>query len=130
MFTILRNHFLKSKRKKAPVQADEFENGIDYLTQLESNASQPGLVDAYERKVDAETIQSILDKLPEKYKTVLILHYMEDFTYQEAAEMLAVPIGTVMSRLSRAKQLMKKALLRSMIHVPQEEKVIQLGLKR
>ena len=34
MFTILRNHFLKWQRKKAPVQADEFENGIDYLSQL------------------------------------------------------------------------------------------------
>jgi RNA polymerase sigma-70 factor (ECF subfamily) len=36
VFTILRNHFLKSQRKKLPVQADEFENGIDYISQLES----------------------------------------------------------------------------------------------
>jgi RNA polymerase sigma factor (sigma-70 family) len=36
MFTILRNHFLKWQRKKAPVQADELENGIDYLSQLEN----------------------------------------------------------------------------------------------
>ncbi len=40
MFTILRYHFLKRQRQKAPVQADEFDNGIDYLAQLESVSSQ------------------------------------------------------------------------------------------
>ena len=129
MFTILRNHFLKSQRKKEPVRPDEFENGIDYLTQLESASSQQNLASVYERKVETEAIQSILDTLPEKYKTVLILYYLEDSTYQEIAEMLGVPIGTVMSRLSRAKQKMKKALLRSALNTPQANNVVQLRLK-
>jgi RNA polymerase sigma-70 factor (ECF subfamily) len=55
---------------------------------------------------------------------------MEDSSYQEIADMLAVPVGTVMSRLSRAKQIMKKALLRSTINQPQTKKVIQLNMKR
>lgn len=129
MFSIMRNHFLKWQRKKAPVPADEFENGIDYISQLESASFQPDAAAAVGRKMEAETIQSILDKLPERYKTVLILHYMEDCSYQEIAEMLAVPIGTVMSRLSRAKQMMKKALLRSTIKEPRG-KVVRLNLKR
>jgi RNA polymerase sigma-70 factor (ECF subfamily) len=130
LFTILRNHFLKGQRKKEPVHADTFENGIDYLSQLESDSSKLDTAAVYERKADAETIQSILDKLPEKYKAVLILYFMEDLTYQEVAEMLAVPIGTVMSRLSRGKQIMKKALLRSAIIEPQSEKVVKLNIKR
>lgn len=130
MFTILRNHFLKSQRKKTPVQADEYENGIDYLTQLESTSSRQDLAYFYERKEEAETIQSILETLPEKYKTVLILYYLEDSSYHEIAEMLGVPIGTVMSRLSRAKQMMKKALLRLAIKTPQAYKVVQLRRKR
>jgi RNA polymerase sigma-70 factor (ECF subfamily) len=130
MFTILRNHFLKSQRKKTLIRTDEFENGIDYLSQLESASLQQNVASDYERKVEAETIQSILDKLPEKYKTVLILCYMEGSTYHEMAEMLEVPIGTVMSRLSRAKQMMKKALLRSAIKAPEANKVVQLRLKR
>ena len=130
MFTILRNHFLKGQRKKAPIHEDEFEDGIDYLTQLESISLQQDAASVYERKVEAETIQSILDKLPEKYKADLIVYYMEDSTYQEIAEMLEVPIGTVMSRLSRAKQMMKKALLKSAINAPEENKVVQLRLKR
>ena len=130
MFAILRNHFLKWQRKKAPVQADEFENGIDYFSQLESVSLQQDVASIYEEKIEAETVQSILDKLSEKYKAVLILYYMEDSSYQEIADMLAVPVGTVMSRLSRAKQIMKKALLRSTINQPQTKKVIQLNMKR
>ena len=130
MFTILRNHFLKSQRKKAPGRTDEFENGIDYLSQLESVSLQQDVASIYERKEEAETIQLILDKLPEKYKAVLILYYLEDSSYQEIAEMLGVPVGTVMSRLSRAKQMMKKALIRSTISRPQAKKVVQLNLKR
>jgi RNA polymerase sigma-70 factor (ECF subfamily) len=130
MFTILRNHFLKGQNKKAPVEADKFENGIDYLSQLESVSLQRDVASVYESKVEAENLQSILDNLPEKYKAVLILYYMEDNSYQEIAEMLAVPIGTVMSRLSRAKQMMKKALLRSTISEPQARKVVRLNIKR
>ena len=129
MFTILRNHFLKSQRKKVPVPEDEFENGLDYLSQLESVASPQNAAAVYERKVEARTIQSILDKLPEKHKTVLILYYMEDNSYQEIAELLGVPMGTVMSRLARAKQMMKKELLRSTISAP-SAKVVQLSSKR
>ena len=130
MFTILRNHFLKWQRKKVPVQTDEFEDGIDYMSQLESVSLRQDVASVYETKAEADTIQSILDKLPEKYKAVLILYYMEDSSYQEIAEMLGVPIGTVMSRLSRAKQMMKKALLRSTINEPQAKKVVRLNIKR
>lgn len=130
IFTILRNHFLKWQRKKAPVQADEFENGIDYLSQLESVSLQQDVASVYEKKIEADTIQSTLDKLPEKYKAVLILYYMEDSSYQEIANMLAVPVGTVMSRLSRAKHMMKKALLRSTIVQPETKKVVRLNTKR
>ena len=130
MFAILRNHFLKWQRKKTPARTDEFEDGVDYLSQLESASLRQDAASVYEKKEAAETIQSILDKLPEKHKAVLILYYMEDVSYQEIAEMLDVPIGTVMSRLSRAKQVMKKALLRSTINEPQAKKVIRLNMKR
>jgi RNA polymerase sigma-70 factor (ECF subfamily) len=130
LFAILRNHFLKSQRKKAPVQMDEFENGIDYLSQLESVSVHQDVASVYESKAEAEAIRSILDKLPEKYKAVLILYYVEDSSYQEIAEMLEVPIGTVMSRLSRARQMMKKALLRSTINEPRAKKVVQLNQAR
>ena len=130
MFTILRNNFLKSQRKKDPIQTNEYENGVDYLSQLESFSVQHDVATVIEKKMEAEAIQLTLNKLPEKYKTVLILYYIEDGSYHEIAEMLGVPIGTVMSRLSRAKQMMKKALLRSAIKEPQAEKVVRINMKR
>ncbi len=129
-FTILRNHFLKSQRKNSPFPAAEFEEGIDYLPQLESVATQPDAASMYDQKEESEKVQSILNTLPEKYKTVLVLHYMEDNSYQEIAAMLNVPIGTIMSRLSRARQAMKKALLKSMRHQRRAKKVIRLNQMR
>jgi RNA polymerase sigma-70 factor, ECF subfamily len=130
MFTILRNHFLKWQRKKTPLQTDEYDDGVDYFAVLESVSMRPDVAQVYEKEFEAQAVQSILDKLPEKHKTVLILYFMEDSSYQEIADMLSIPVGTVMSRLSRAKQVMKKALLRSTINQSRSNKVVRLNIKR
>ena len=54
--------------------------------------------------------QQALNALPEDHRAVLLLNVVEGFTCQEVAEILTVPIGTVMSRLSRARQAMREAL--------------------
>ncbi len=51
-----------------------------------------------------------LEKLPPEFREVLVLREIEDSSYREIGEMLGVPIGTVMSRLARARQMMRKAL--------------------
>jgi RNA polymerase sigma-70 factor (ECF subfamily) len=53
--------------------------------------------------VDTECLQRVLGELPEVFRTPLILYYFEDFSYREIAEQMELPIGTVMSRLARAK---------------------------
>ena len=58
----------------------------------------------------AEEIQNSIDVLNEEYRTVLILFAVEGFSCKEIAEILAIPIGTVMSRLSRARNLVKTDL--------------------
>ncbi|MCS7159064.1 MAG: RNA polymerase sigma factor [Gemmatales bacterium] len=63
--------------------------------------------------VDAELLQRGLLLLPEEFRTPLILAYWEDFRYQDIAEIIGTPIGTVMSRLWRAKQWLKHWLLNS-----------------
>ena len=120
MFTILRHAYLKEQRHSAPMAIDEYENGLDYLVQLEDSTSDLDVSHAYEKKVEAELVQTILNRLPEKFKSVLILYYMQDHSYQDISEILAIPIGTVMSRLFRAKQAMKKALLRQRLKQAQE----------
>jgi len=58
----------------------------------------------------AEEIQNSIDMLNEEYRTVLLLFAVEGFSCKEIAEILAIPIGTVMSRLSRARGLVKNDL--------------------
>jgi RNA polymerase sigma-70 factor (ECF subfamily) len=57
-----------------------------------------------------EDIQSALEGLPDDYRAVALLVDVEEFAYREAAEILGIPIGTVMSRLSRARKLLRERL--------------------
>lgn len=57
-----------------------------------------------------EGLLAALAKLPERFRRVLLLADVEEYSYKEVAEKLAVPIGTVMSRLSRARQQMRRTL--------------------
>lgn len=108
LLTILRRLFYKEQEKKCkrPVLLDD----TAYIRLLDRYA---GIVD--DLKLDngeaAVEVQQILDGLPEKHKTPLLLFFMEDMSYKEIAETLNLPIGTVMSRLSRAKHYFKKAML-------------------
>lgn len=59
----------------------------------------------------AALVMKELQSLPVEFREVLVLRELEDCSYREIAEILSVPIGTVMSRLARARSLMKKALV-------------------
>lgn len=55
-------------------------------------------------------ILSALERLPAEFRAVVLLVDLEEFTYKEVAEILAIPIGTVMSRLSRARKMLREQL--------------------
>ncbi len=57
-----------------------------------------------------EQILAALDQIPQDYKAIVLLVDVEEFAYKEAAEILGVPIGTVMSRLSRGRKLLREQL--------------------
>ncbi|MDB5334744.1 MAG: sigH, partial [Planctomycetaceae bacterium] len=65
---------------------------------------------ALENPIDEEQLQAALLELPEEYRSPVVLFYFGELSYKEIAEQLEVPIGTVMSRLARAKSLLKKRL--------------------
>ena len=60
--------------------------------------------------LDSEGLQSVLDALPEEFRTVLVLFYFQELSYREISEQLDVPIGTVMSRLSRGKKHLRERM--------------------
>jgi RNA polymerase sigma-70 factor (ECF subfamily) len=59
---------------------------------------------------DSDDLQQVLSELPEEFRAPLILYYFEEFSYREIAEQMDLPIGTVMSRLARAKSHLRRRL--------------------
>ncbi len=72
--------------------------------------------------IDRDELQAALDELPDEFRLVLVSFYFEDCTYKQIAERLELPIGTVMSRLSRAKQYLRTRLLDDVASDRQSEK--------
>jgi RNA polymerase sigma-70 factor (ECF subfamily) len=62
------------------------------------------------RKADAHSLQQTLEELPSTFREVLVLVEMEGLSYKQAAQMLGIPIGTVMSRLTRARHRLRESL--------------------
>jgi RNA polymerase sigma-70 factor, ECF subfamily len=62
---------------------------------------------------DARRLDALINRLPAAYREVIILREMEDLSYREIAEISGVPIGTVMSRLARARQMLQSGLRKS-----------------
>ncbi len=109
LLTILRRVYLNEIRQNTsrPVAVED----ISHIPLMESHiASDHSLT--FEKEETAAIVRGCLSELPENYQTPTLLYFMDDMSYQEIAESLDMPIGTVMSRLSRAKQLLKKKLLR------------------
>jgi RNA polymerase sigma-70 factor (ECF subfamily) len=74
---------------------------------LEANLAQPETV---AQEVTDGEILAALDKIPSEFRSVVLLVDVEEFAYKEVAEILSIPIGTVMSRLSRGRSLLRKHL--------------------
>lgn len=104
LFTTLYREFLRGRRRAermtaledlGPVDADPPAPEVDVVTGM-----------------DAGLVVECLQEVDETYRVPLTLFYMQDLSYKEIAEMLEVPIGTVMSRLSRGKAQLRAALAR------------------
>ncbi len=93
LFAILRNSFLKDRQRQRPVSEATLQLDIDSIP-----AEIPDEVE-----IDSERLQEAINELPENFRVVLVMFYFEECSYREIAESLGLPIGTVMSRLARAK---------------------------
>ena len=95
---------LKTRRREVPSVAVEtiVDAGVDTAANDVESSAQ-----AEER---SRTIERQLRALPVEFREALILREIEDLSYREIADVLDVPIGTVMSRLSRGRALLQKAL--------------------
>jgi RNA polymerase sigma-70 factor, ECF subfamily len=107
MYRILRNTFLTSRtglKVTMTVPLDPDDDGPEMA--VESDTPETIL---FERS-DREQLQSAIDELPVHFREILLLCEVEEMSYQEIAEALSIPVGTVMSRLSRARKTLRDRL--------------------
>ena len=107
MFRILRNTFLTSRtglERRNTTQEDEegFEDSV-----ATTDTPETALI----RHADTELVQKAIAQLAAPFREVLLLADIEEMKYQEVAEALSIPIGTVMSRLARARKHMREHIL-------------------
>lgn len=113
LFRILKNSYINNYRKqsKQPNQVDYDEVSTFYETIRAERTDTSDLEDKMFRDLIDDDISSALEELPEDFRTVVLLCDIEDFTYEEIANMLDVPIGTIRSRLHRGRNLLKAQLM-------------------
>jgi RNA polymerase sigma-70 factor, ECF subfamily len=108
LLAIARNCFLKSRRRQRPATAEAIGLTIDDVP----NPTPSG------ESIDQEALHKALAELADEFRIVLLMFYFEELSYQEIAAQLELPVGTVMSRLSRA-----KGHLRARLAPPAEEPI-------
>jgi len=115
IFKILMNTFINQYRKKARTPAHvAFENNVEHVYSepgrtRESMLQQDGAAHEY-ADLFGDEVNAALQKLSEEFRLVVILCDVEEFAYKEIAEILGIPMGTVMSRLSRARAQLQNYL--------------------
>lgn len=116
LFRILTNVFINTyrARQRRPVETDigDIEDLYLYrrLPQLEVAAAQLSAEQQFLEVFTDDEIRQALEDLPENFRLPVLLADVDGFSYKEIAEMLEIPVGTVMSRLHRGRKAMQRAL--------------------
>jgi len=107
IFQILRNTFLNSRtsyERRMTKELDSEEDGPELAVDTET--PETILIN----RSNFQLVQRAIDDLPVHYRETLLLCEVEEMSYREIAEILSVPIGTVMSRLARARKVVRQSL--------------------
>src|SRR3984893_12417890 len=112
MFRILRNPFLSSRSTLDQRMTVEIDSEDDAPLLLAASATPESLLI---ERFQEDAVRNAIEQLPVIFREVLLLFDVEDASYREISEILSIPIGTVMSRLARA----RKAFRESVLSVPQ-----------
>lgn len=112
LFTICRNVFLRSRERARPmVEIESSEIDLALVGSFYNEGARDNVESIFSRVDLAPAIDDALKNVPEPFRSTLMLVDVEDQSYEAAAEILRVPIGTVRSRLFRGRRLMQEQLL-------------------
>ena len=114
IFRILMNTFINSYHKKVRTPRSIEFSKVEYAIQDDLSPEEAESIvqnsQQFRQIFDDEIVQAI-EEMPEDYRIAVLLCDIENFSYKEIAEILDVPIGTVMSRISRGRKILQKLLL-------------------
>jgi len=112
LFTILRNVWLNQLRKwRNGPQMFQIEVGDDVSNSILEPSKNS--YELYESKMETERVRAAIQELPVQFLEIIVLREYEVLSYQEIASVLNCPVGTVMSRLARARKTLRTLLLKS-----------------
>ena len=112
LFTICRNVFLRSRERQRPtVDLEDGEQDAVAAGSVYAAAREKGYDSLYAALDLAPALTRALDDLAEPFRSAVILVDVEDMSYESAAQVMGVPIGTVRSRLFRGRRLLQEQLL-------------------
>jgi RNA polymerase sigma-70 factor (ECF subfamily) len=113
LYRILTNTFINSYRKKQREPKTVPDENVEDWYLYDRLAAQSSEASAEATVLEAmpdEDVKAALDALPEAFRMAVLLADVEGFSYKEIADILDIPIGTVMSRLHRGRRALEKAL--------------------
>jgi RNA polymerase sigma-70 factor, ECF subfamily len=114
---IVRNTSYSFLEKNRPAAfAEEFDEELHT-----DNSAEAGAESALLQLADSRMIRDALDELPAQFREVIVLRELEELSYKQIAEVMGVPIGTVMSGLARGRAQLRERLLRSRAGLEQGE---------
>jgi len=105
LLTIVRNTFYNSLRKNRSERIEELD---DEALSIEDTTVNAEILNS--RISDAEVIRRAIAALPVQFREIVVLREMEGLSYKEIADLADLPVGTVMSRLARARKQLQKEL--------------------
>jgi RNA polymerase sigma-70 factor (ECF subfamily) len=110
LFTTLHREFLKMCRRRNRFSHESIDACTEDLPKVPANCID---------RADSQTLLRILGEIAEDFRAPLVLYYMEDLSYKQIADVLALPIGTVQSRIARAKVQLFRRLSETNLPVEQ-----------
>lgn len=119
LFTTLYREFLSQRRRSSRFSDEPIDE--------QAAAAVFSPQEDAERQMDGQRALELLGSLEEAYRVPLVLFYLQQHSYKEIAEIIDVPIGTVMSRLSRGKEMLRKRMTAEASSAPKNILQLQKG---
>jgi RNA polymerase sigma-70 factor (ECF subfamily) len=119
LFTTLHREFLTQRRRAAKFSDEPLDE--------DAAAAVEDAQEDVERQMDGQRALELLGSLEEIYRAPLALFYLQQHSYKEIAEILDVPIGTVMSRLSRGKEMLRRRMTSESLSAPKNILLLEPG---